>query len=1065
MIGKKINRIILLFFLLVFFTGAKGQSYYFRHYQVENGLSNNTVFCCAQDNKGFMWMGTKDGLDRFDGYSFKIFSNVPANSKSLGDNFIRSLYIDRNNVLYIGTRVGIYSFNQFDETFHEVISTNDEVRAIEKDRDGNLWFVSGLTLIMWNETKRQKLEYPPNKFFYATSVCIDSSNNIWVSTTDGYLQKYHPSENSFTHYNLFTETLPATVKWIEKISIAGNHTLLAATSNYGVIQFDLEKFTVKNLLPHFVDKTEVFARDFVLTNKTELWIATEIGILVYNLSDGKFINLKKNYGNSYAISDNAVYCLYKDKEGGIWAGTYFGGINYFHGQYDLFQKYFPDNFPTSISGNVVREICEDKFGSLWIGTEDAGLNKLDKKTGKFKQFRPSGLDTDISYSNIHGLMANNNELWIGTFEHGLDIMDVRTGKVIDHFSGTHKAKKLKSNFIVTIIKTKSKDIYIGTRLGMYIYNRVLHSFDPLINFPSNCFVQTIFEDHKNIIWIGTVGNGLFAYDPSNGKLEKFIHKDSKINSLSNNTVTTIFEDSKNILWIGTEGSGLCRFNQKDKSFDNISSKIGLPGNTIYKILEDNSNKLWITTSKGLINLDPSNYYFSLFTTENGLLTDQFNYNSGYKDGAGKMYFGCVKGLISFYPDEFIKDTLKPEVYITSFSIYNREVEANQPKSPLHQSIINTGKIELLYNQSSFSIKFSALSFIAPKRNMYKYRMEGIDNDWVTLNENRIVYFTNLAPGTYTFKVKAANSSGIWNDKITSLKIVVSPPVWASKWAYATYFLLSVLFMVYLFRSYHYRIAEKNTRKLELLEHQKEHEIYQAKLEFFTNVAHEIKTPLTLIKAPLDRILEKSADDKNIGGNLKIMERNTQRLIGLTNQLLDFRKVEENAFQLELTKININELLEERYSSFKPFAEQKNISLTLSSPIESIYINADFDSIEKILNNLLYNALSYCDQKVSVKLFLDKEGSNNCIIVFKNDGNLIPEDKRDKVFNPFYRLSDSRYHQGTGIGLALSRSLVLLHKGHLFFKDESDGLNTFILSIPVSIAIENSDIEIINPLTT
>jgi ligand-binding sensor domain-containing protein/signal transduction histidine kinase len=1035
--------------VLLVSASCESQSYYFRHYQVENGLSNNTVFCSAQDKNGFLWMGTKDGLNRFDGYNFKVFRNDPDDSTSIGDNFIRSLFIDKDNQLYAGTQNGLYKFDPLMEKFSLVYKTLREIRDIKKDDEENLWFITDQTLIKYNEKTKAHRVYKPDKYFASTSICIDINKKIWVSTANGLLEQYNPAKDSFTPYHMFDEKQNLFSKWIEKIYATNQGSILVGTSNYGVKLFNLKDLTYKNILTYNPDKTEIFAHDFVQNSETEFWMATESGVFIYNIITGKFINLKKKYTNPYSISDNAVYTLCKDKEGGIWAGTYFGGANYFPKQYNSFEKYFPDYSASSISGNAVREICEDKFGNLWIGTEDAGLNKLNKETGVFTQYKPSGKPTDISYSNIHGLLARNDELWIGTFEHGLDIMNIKTSKVIKHYPGNQNSKVLKSNFIVTILQTKKGDIFIGTREGLYRFNAHSGDFTNIPQVPSDCFIHTLKEDKDSTLWIGTIGSGLFFYNESKNKSGSIVYSSKNKKGISSNSIISIFEDYASNMWFGTEGGGLCKFNKQDSSFTHYTSKDGFPGNTIFKILEDNNKNLWITTSKGLVCFNPATKKINIYTTSNGLLSDQFNYSSGYKDSSGKMYFGCVKGLISFNPDAIIANTFVPPLFITGVSVNNKELAVSANNKILHQSILFTKSIKLDHDQSSLNIDFAALSFTAPETIEYKYIMEGLDKDWTYLKTNRKVYFTNLSPGTYTFKVKASNSSSVWNEKETKLSITILPPIWKTPWAYVLYVVLAGLLIFYSFRSYHRRVDEKNRRRLESFEHEKEKEIYKAKIDFFTNVAHEIRTPLTLIKAPLEKIIKKAGDNIEIGHNLKIMERNTDRLIELTNQLLDFRKIETNAFELNYTRINITELLLERYISFKTIAEQKQIMFTIYVPPKPIYAYADADSLHKIFNNLFNNALSYCTSKTEVHLFMENENAPFFYIEFSNDGLIIPKEMKEKIFEPFYRLKEAHNKPGNGIGLALSKSLAILHKGELYLKEADNGMNIFVIRLPIN----------------
>jgi ligand-binding sensor domain-containing protein/signal transduction histidine kinase len=1018
---------------------------YLRNFQVEDGLSNNTVFCSAQDQHGFMWLGTKDGLNRFDGYSFKIFRNDPNDSLSLGDNFIRSLLIDSNNILYVGTRIGVYKYDALHESFNLVLSCENEVRDIKKDYLGNLWLIAGQTLIRFSESSGTSRVYQPEKFFAATSLCIDSARHVWISSATGVLQRYEDLKDRFLAFNVFPETQSASQRWIEKIYATNRGTILIGTSTHGVKEFNITDYSYRDLLVTNPEGTAIFARDFVQRSDREIWMATESGIFIYDNEQHTFKNFRKQFNNPYSISDNAVYTLCRDTEGGIWAGTYFGGVNYFPTQYVTFDRYFSDNTSTSLSGNVVREICEDKFGNLWIGTEDAGLTKLNRQTHQFTHYKSSGAITDISYPNIHGLLAKDGNLWIGTFEHGLHIMDIKTGSVIRHFPDSRKPTALRSNFIVTILGTKNGDTYIGTRHGMYRFNPVSDNFDIVEGVPSTYLIHTLLEDSNGTIWVGTLGNGLFAYDPRLKTIKHFLKQTLK-NGICHNSITTLFEDSRKRLWVGTEGGGVCMLNPADTIFTNYPAAEGLPGNTVYKILEDGKRNLWITTSKGLVRFSMDSQKQIVYTTANGLLSDQFNYNSGYKDSAGTMYFGSAKGLISFNPDQFVDDVYVPPLFITSFHINNKEPRINAENSPLHQSILFTKDIVLEYDQASFSIDFAALNFSAPGMLKYQYRMDGLDREWIPLKENRKVYFTNLGAGTYVFRVKASNGIGVWSGKETQLTITVLPPIWLSTPAYVLYVILIGLLAYILFRSYHALMNERSKRKLEMLEHEKEKEMYQSKIDFFVNVAHEIRTPLTLIKAPLEKIVDKVGDSPMFGNNLKILESNTDRLIELTEQLLDFKRVENYSVELHCERTDVSKLLYERYLSFKALADQKRINLSLQVPEVPVIAEIDIDSMHKIFNNLFYNALVYGEKEAMVELRIDQL-EKTFTIQFSNDGNLVPEEMKEKIFEPFVRLKETQHKPGNGIGLALSRALVLLHHGKLYLDGARNNMNIFVMTIP------------------
>ena len=1035
---KKKNFIASLIVLSAIFGGqsyeAQAQPYFFRHYQVENGLSNNTVYCSVQDDKGFMWFGTKDGLNRFDGYHFKLF-NITYDGSTLPPDFISCLLIDKNKTLWVGSQNGLYTFDPEQERLVRFIDSFTQINSLQTDRQGNLWFLSRFTICKYDFGRKETTVYPTDAFFEATTLGKAEDGSIWVGTPNGLLQKYDEASNSFISFDVFAHSPPASSNWIQEIYPLDKDHLFVGTSNQGLKIFDVHTRSYTDVLMLNPDKTTIYVRDIKQYAPTEFWIATESGIYIYDTRNKTFVNLVKNLSDPYALSDNAVYTLCKDSEGGIWAGTFFGGINYYSRQYAVFQKYFPGNSKNSISGSAVREICEDGFGNLWIGTEDAGLNKLNKNSGEITQYKPTGNPGNIAYSNIHGLAVNGKELWIGTFEHGLDIMDIASGKVKRHFAFGPQPKELKSNFVVSLLRTRDGVMYVGTSNSLFTYDARAQGFDPAGRVPADVFISCLLEGSDGTIWIGTHDRGLYYYHPVTGAHGHFENGGANTNSLATNTINAIYEDHQRTLWFSTEGGGLCRLEVDRKTFRSFTTRQGLPSNFIFKVLEDDQHNLWVTTSRGLASIQPNTYKVSVYTKDNGLLNDQFNYNSGYQDASGKMYFGSVKGLIAFMPDNFFTAQPVPQPFITGFQVQNKEVEIGEKGSPLQQSTLYTEEITLPYNQSSFSIDFAAPSYISPEMISFSYIMKGLDANWTEIKPNRKIYFTNLSNGTYQFRLKAG-VNGVWS-KETVLTVHILPPPWATTTAYIIYALLIAALGYYLLRSYHIIVEDK-----------KEKEIYEAKIDFFTNIAHEIKTPLTLIKGPVENLLEQ-IDELPAGTKPDVvtMERNTNRLLTLVTQILDFRQTETKGFSIDFEKVNISQLAEEVFMNFEPLAKKKQLQYVLEKPAADIYALADEEALQKIFNNLINNAGKYATQQVRVRLLVPAGNSPHFSIQFDNDGPAIPADMKEKIFEPFYRLKDSLRQQGTGIGLSLARSLTLLHMGTLLNSLSDEGLNRFTLTLP------------------
>ncbi|OOQ57501.1 hybrid sensor histidine kinase/response regulator transcription factor [Mucilaginibacter pedocola] len=1036
--------LICLTLLLPIFCGA--QTYYFKHYQVEQGLSNNTVYAGIQDKSGFLWLGTRDGLNRFDGYSFKIFRHDSTDPKTLSNNMVHCLSNDIDGTLWIGTDQGVDHYDPKTETFsHLNIGGFDGVRCIVQDANNDCWFIVGPSLMKYDKRTKKITSYRPYQDFEATSI-VFNNGDLWVSTTAGDLKKLNKASRTFTTYNMFGHSGQAASHYIEKIFGAGNNKIFVGTTNQGFKEFDCLTGDYRDMLIYNTDKTEVYVRDFAKYSDNEYWLATESGLFIYNVSAGTFTNIKKHYNDPYSLSDNAIYLLYKDIEGGMWAGTYFGGVNYYPKQHSLFNKYYPGERNT-LQGNVVREICKDMYGNLWLGTEDNGLNKLSPDKSIWTHYNP-GLTNAISNTNIHGLLPDGNKLYIGTFERGLNIFNIKTGKVEQLLIAGPGENQLKSNFIVGFLRTRSGAILVGTTHGLYIFNTEKHDFTLIDRIPPWDFVYSMIEDHNGKIWVGTVRDGIYCYDIKNNTSFKLQDTYKVKDALKISIINGIFEDSDFNLWFATDGLGLWRYDTDRKTFKYFDSNNGLPSNYIFKILEDDDKNLWVSTTRGLVSLSLNDNGIKVYTKANGLLSDQFNYNSAFKDKDGTMYFGCVRGMISFNPAHFTRNDFIAPVYITGFQVHNSEISVNGPDSLLKRSIMFTKKIELNHDQSSFSIDFASLSYPAPEMTQYKYMMKGLDKGWINLKANRKVYFTQLAPGHYTFIVKAANNNGTWTNKETSIEIDIAPPWWKSMWAYAVYLILFAIFNYYAFKFYHNYIRQKNLRLIQRLENDKEKELYNAKIEFFTNVAHEIRTPLTLIKGPMEKVIRKASEVPEIQGSLKMMERNTDRLLDLTNQLLDFRKTETNGFSLNFVKTDISELLSDIYLQFNAMAEQKNLRYELKLPGKPLYAYVDLEAFTKIISNLINNALKYAESVVEIELPEHTNLDESFKFIIRNNGYLVPAELRQRIFEPFFRIKETEKQTGTGIGLSLSRSLAELHKGSLFLDEPVDNFNIFTLILPI-----------------
>lgn len=1043
---------VLTCFFITIFCQAQSveEHYYFKNLSIRNGLSQNTVNAILQDRKGFMWLGTKDGLNRYDGLSFRKFKHDAANPRSIGNSFITSLYEDFNGNIWVGTDAGVYIYYPEKEAFEEFDCQSLEKTRIERsvsmiagDKHGRVWIAVEAQGMFCYDARQKLLRNYPLSEISSNIKCFtfDSGGTLWLGFYGDGL--YYSKDNLATVHPYGS---PEDGKRefeggvITKI-VQGNYNCLYIGSvKEGVSELNLTSGQVRNLLAIDESGESIFCRDLLPYSDNELWIGTESGIYIYNLRTAQFIHLRASLYDSYSLSDNAIYALYKDREEGLWIGSYFGGVDYYPRQYTYFAKYYPKNIANSLHGKRVREFCRADDGTLWIGTEDGGLNHFNPKTKEFHFFEPSA-----GFTNIHGLCMDGSHLWVGTFSKGLRVIDTRTGAVLRTYTEGHTSHSLNDNSIFSICRTSAGEIYLGTLFGLLRYNRTQDNFDRIPELNGK-FVYDIKEDSYGNLWLATYANGAYCYDVSARRWKNYVFDAEDEKSLPYDKVLSVFEDSYRQIWLTTQGGGFCLFHPDTETFTRYGLKDGLPNDVVYQIVEDDDRFLWLTTNNGLVRFDPKTMEMKVFSTANGLPTNQFNYRSGFKDEAGNIYLGSINGFVAFDPRTFAENRQVPAVAITDFLLFNKEVPVGETDSPLKSSITFSDKVVLTADQNSFSFRIAALSYQAPRMNKLMYKLEGFDEGWLTIGESPLVTYSNLGYGDYVFKVKASNSDGVWNEQETSLHLSILPPFYLSGWAYCFYvlfFMGCLVCVIFYFKRRNYR---KQHRQMEMLEQEKEREVYHAKIDFFTNVAHEIRTPLTLIKGPLENIILKKKVDSETKEDLYIMKQNTERLLNLTNQLLDFRKTETRGFRLNFTECDVVAVLRETYLRFTSLAKQKGLDFILELPQECFMADINQEALTKIISNLLNNGVKYASTYLRISLETDEKVFH--IRTF-NDGAMIPDTMKEEIFKPFVRLDkEDEVTTGTGIGLALSRSLAELHQGSLMM-EKGEEVNCFCLTLPVN----------------
>ena len=1036
--------------LLLFCSGADAESYpyryYFRNVAKNEGLSQTDIKAIIQDSRGFMWFGTRNRLNRYDGHTMRVFDCVDLKSGKR-DNNVSSLFEASDKRLWIGTDKGVFVYDPLSERFTFVDAATDRgtqmvdwVADIVSDRDGCIWLVlPNQGLFRYKAGERLRLytfgqaKHPDEGG--PQCICVDGGGRLWVGTNGSGVYSYDKARDTFVQHLGDADGQTLAGENVYTMCDYGEELVLGIHEGR-LRRFDKRRGAVTDFNAPQVHYSII--RD-VECYGDELWVGTQRGIYVINEHRGSIVHIENDAMCPYSLSDNQIGRIYRDREGGLWVGTNRGGIDYLPQKGIEFMRYVPLTKPHTIASKRIREMVEDAQGNIWIGTDDAGVNVYNPAEGTFAVI---GRDMGgrLQSEKTLAMMVSQGDVWVGFFKDGLDIVPSSTMQP-RHYTGT--ALGINESSVYAMCEDAQGNVWIGNGWGVYVAPKGSMAFRRMDAFGFN-YIYDLMEDSEHNIWVATMGGGVFRHTPSTGRTVHYVHQESNPRSISSNSVSSVTETSRGEIWFSTDRGGVCRFNKADGTFTTFSISQGLPDDTGYEILEDKDGMLWFGTNNGLVRLDPSTGRCQVYTTRHGLPGNQFNYKSALKTRSGLFYFGSSEGLISFNPYSYNRNSYSPPVYITRCWVNNAEVLPGAEGSPLKQSLLATGRILLSYDQSSVSFEFAALSYVMPMANQYCYRLDGVDGDWITTDDTHRVSYANLSPGKYVLHVKGSNNDGVWSQHEAVLEIVVLPPWWGSVWAWMGYLLLTAAALWAVFNVYRRRTERKTAEAQHLFEMEKEKELYQNKIDFFTSIAHELRTPLTLIHGPLENLQEMSIADPEIQRNLSTMSRNTHDLMNLVNQLLDFRKMDSNMMEVHFVAVNLSSLLRDWVNRFSdmPLAQKRRLTLDLPEGGD-VYVHADRNALIKVLNNLFSNAIKYSDREFLISVGAD---GGTVVACFENDGQVIPPEAREKIFTPFYQLQRTENApSSSGIGLYLAQSLAQKMEGTLTY-DVHQGLNRFVLTL-------------------
>lgn len=1062
-------------FISVFITKAQPSQINFKRYTINEGLSQNTVYALLEDREGIIWIGTEDGLNKFDGYDFTIYKHENRKPHSISHNQVNALYEDKAGKIWIGTSDGLNIFDKKTESFtrlntikNPTLGFNENITSIYEDKKGNIWVTTLRGLIRYHPAGNSFLHYGYPGDQRTDEVMEDAQGMFWVSV-DRDLRRFDPKKKQYIPLPpLLENNVSLRNSFVRVMKEDAEKRIWIGTDRAGLFIYD----TNNNSLQHFRnDKSDNkslpidIIRDIHFYNDKEVWIGTRDGLSIFNKDTKQFTNHQTDRYNPASLSQNSVRTILKDKAGNVWLGTFSGGLNLVTRGNNMFNYLGTQTaYKPGLNYPMVSAVTATKNGGLWIGTEGGGINFVNRDFTSFQSFSLPIISANIAKNTIKVLLPDGDNLWVGTFD-GLGF-----------FNGTTKALTnipIPGDIKDVAALMKSKEgLWIGTNGGGLILRdhnggtKVFRHDAADSNSLSRNNILKIVTDKQHNLWIGTSW-GLNFYD---GKKFRQFHFDKHDPySLSNNSIASLLVDRKSRVWVGTKGGGLNFFDKATGRFYVIDETLGLANNVIQAIEEDHHGHLWVSTNNGISRIvvhgslpfTRKSVGITNFFVADGLQSNQFMRNSSFINDRGELYFGGINGLTYFHPDHIKKNQYQPKVILTEFSIRNKPVIHYGEDSPLKQAVNEAEEIILNYDEAFISFRFAALNFVNPAKNKYAYKLEGFnrDEEWHFVGDQRYATYTNLDAGTYIFKVKAANNNEVWNNTPKTIKITVLPPWWATWWAFVLYLvILGGLF--YLYNSYAVKTAKlKSDLSFQHLIHEKDHDLYQRKLNFFTNISHEIKTPLTLILAPLDKLLSLNEGNNRVQHQLMLMKRNGERLVRLINQLLDFRKFESGNMQLQAAEGNIVRFVREVVIAFDSYAQHLNVNLQVEADKKSIRVYFDRDKFEKILYNLLSNALKFTRPEGTIVVRIKEETPANnqnhlVTIEVEDNGAGISPDKVPRIFEQFKHFDEDGINlHGTGIGLAFTKGLVEMHKGQISVESRAEtdtlpGKTSFRVTIPV-----------------
>ena len=1010
----------------------------FKNYMAVDGLSDNRVLCALQDSYGFMWLGTANGLNCYDGQHNKVYRNMVSAGTTSGNDQITSL-LEQDGDIWFGGSFGVYIYHRSDNTFTRFstptrygVLISSTVDKMMRTQNGFIWICTqGQGLFLYHPQDGTLTQDSRHNGFISDMV-MGTDGMVYLVSLDGHLLVYSQDGHFQRQYNV-----PGFVVDKNKMCVENVGSRLFIGCDQGLYRVNTETETVER-----VAQDNLFVRA-LLSQESRLLVGTDHGLYDYDVNSGAITRLDEPASSENVLSDDCINGLFTSNDGTLWVLTEHGGVNFQSAQpAGIVVTPMPER--EGSTRNIVHAFCQTHDGRLWIGS-DAGLFVQD--TDNPVIHRPSMLATHIE--EVSCLMEDGEDLWIGTQNAGLYILNTLTGALRHHVYSDNRPYTIASNEVYSLLRTRNGDIYVGTSWGLRRYDRKREHFMFFGQISSMTGFMDIVEDKEGTIWAASDSHGLFYKRAEDGDFSSFLSRADDPRSLPNNTVTSVACDSQGNVWVATKGSGFCRYVPETHDFERLgASDMLLQREQIYFIQEDEEQALWLGTDGGLIRINPDHsVQFDMLTTSTEKLREQKPWNASCCTSDGIIHLGFNGEVIAFDPAKLKSRGLQSPLYITHISFPHVENSTDElNRLGLNHLLYTDESIRLPYTDNHFTLFFASPRYSGRTHIHYEYIMQGFDKTWARGSDNNEATYSNLPPGSYEFMLREAGDEN--PDHYARLRITILSPWYRTPWAYAAYVLLLILAVFLAFRRTNRRIRTRYEARMEEYRLLQEKENFQSKINFFINLVHEIRTPLSLINLPLEQMEEGELSDDN-RNHVHAIRRNTNYLLGITNQLLDFQKAESGGgINLQLSSCDVGQLLDGIYRQFKDPMKVQGESLQLQQPTTAIVTTLDRDKVSKVLMNLLGNALKYAKSEVIIRLEQNDEDTFSISII--DDGPGVPTAERERIFDVYYQIAGdaTAANLGTGLGLSYAKMLAKAHGGDIDYKDAVGGGSNFTLTLPI-----------------